>query len=375
MKRQLKNPFLLTGYYGKDYFCDREEELAALKNHFENERNVVLYAWRRLGKTALIQCFLSQLEGKNSAETLYVDLLGTRNIEEAVLQITKAIYNKYGKTSSGISASLMKLLSSIGIEMSFDPQTGNPAISLGVKNSGKVSNQSMEALGKFLQTKKKPILIAIDEFQQIKHYPAQNGEAVFRGWMQQFPAIRFIFSGSHRNMMQSMFTEKNRPFYQSAQLLQLQAISFDKYKEFIQYHFKAHKKEITEDAIQEIYNWSRQQTYCVQLVCNRLFGMFSKVETKHLQQVFDDTIKEESVVFSNYTNLLTNTQWQVLQAIAKEEPLRYPTANDFIQKYRLGAPSSVNTALKKLMENELVIKDEDKFLIHEVLLTRWLQSL
>lgn len=375
MKRKLNNPFILTGYYGKEYFCNREEELTVLENHFNNERNVVLYAWRRLGKTALIQCFMAQLEENKSTETLYIDLLGTRNIEEAVLQITKAVYRKYGKTSSGISASLIKLFSSIGIEMSFDPQTGNPAISLGLKNFGTYPNQSLEALGNFLKNKKKPILIAIDEFQQIKHYPEQNGEAVFRGWMQQFPAIRFIFCGSHRNIMQSMFTEKNRPFYQSAQLLQLMAIDFNEYKAFIQYHFKSHKKEISEDAIQQIYDWSRQQTYCIQLICNRLFGSVNKVEITHLQSLFDEILKEESAVFSNYTNLLTDAQWRVLQAIAKEEPLYAPTASDFINKYKLGASSTVSTAMNKLMETEIVIKEADKFLVHDVLLARWLQSL
>jgi hypothetical protein len=33
------NPFVINNYQGKEYFCDRE-----------NDRNVALYAWRRLGK-------------------------------------------------------------------------------------------------------------------------------------------------------------------------------------------------------------------------------------------------------------------------------------------------------------------------------------
>jgi len=44
MIRKLKNPFLLAGYYGKDYFCNREKELAELENHFGNERNVESFA-------------------------------------------------------------------------------------------------------------------------------------------------------------------------------------------------------------------------------------------------------------------------------------------------------------------------------------------
>jgi len=176
-------------------------------------------------------------------------------------------------------------------------------------------------------------------------------------------------------MMRMIFAEKSRPFYQSAQLMQLEPIDLKNYEKFIKQHFESHNRRISTDVIKDIYRWSRSQTYCIQLVCNRLFGLYENVEKKHLQTVFDDLLKEESAVFSNYTNLLTHTQWSVLQAIAKEEPLQSPTANDFIKKYNLGAASTVSTALKKLLESEIVVKDEGKYLVHEVLLARWLQSL
>ena len=375
MIRKLKNPFLLAGYYGKDYFCNREKELAELENHFENERNVLLYSWRKYGKTALIRCFIDNLEKQKKAQALYIDLLGTRTIDDAILNITRAVYNKYGKANGGISAKIVKLISAVGLELSFDANTGIPSISFGIRRTNDMPEKSLEALGDFLQTRKTVVLVALDEFQQIKHYPQQNGEAVFRAWMQQFPAIRFIFSGSHKNMMQLMFAEKSRPFYQSAQLMQLETIQLKHYKQFIKHHFASHNKSISTDAIQEIYCWSRSQTYCIQLVCNRLFGLYDNVETGHLQQVFEDILKEDSAVFSNYTNLLTHTQWHVLLAIAKEEPLQSPTANDFIKKYNLGPPSTISTALNKLLESEIVVKDDDKYLVHEVLLARWLQSL
>ena len=75
--KKLKNPFLLTGFLSKEYFCDRESEIKELKDHFINERNVVLFSWRRIGKTALLKCFLEDIVEEGGAETLYVDLLGT----------------------------------------------------------------------------------------------------------------------------------------------------------------------------------------------------------------------------------------------------------------------------------------------------------
>ncbi|MEX2569325.1 MAG: hypothetical protein WD431_25505 [Cyclobacteriaceae bacterium] len=47
------NPFVLSGYHSPAYFCNRMEELAWLEEQFRNERNAVLYAYRRMGKSAL----------------------------------------------------------------------------------------------------------------------------------------------------------------------------------------------------------------------------------------------------------------------------------------------------------------------------------
>ena len=47
--KKLVNPFLITGYQGPEYFCDRETEtiVPALKNG----RNITLISPRRMGKT------------------------------------------------------------------------------------------------------------------------------------------------------------------------------------------------------------------------------------------------------------------------------------------------------------------------------------
>ncbi len=48
------NPFVVVGYNGPEYFCDREKETAKLIAAIENDRNVTLIAPRRYGKTSLL---------------------------------------------------------------------------------------------------------------------------------------------------------------------------------------------------------------------------------------------------------------------------------------------------------------------------------
>ena len=50
----MKNPFVTNGYAGPEYFCDRVQETAILRELLLNENNVALISPRRLGKTDLI---------------------------------------------------------------------------------------------------------------------------------------------------------------------------------------------------------------------------------------------------------------------------------------------------------------------------------
>mgnify|MGYP006889483212 CR=1 FL=1 len=53
MKSISTNPFLITGYQGPDYFCDREKETASLMSALKNGKNITLISPRRMGKTGL----------------------------------------------------------------------------------------------------------------------------------------------------------------------------------------------------------------------------------------------------------------------------------------------------------------------------------
>jgi len=366
------NPFLVTSYISEEYFCNRKEETKLLKSNIANGRNTVIYGWRRLGKTSLIRHLEGKL-GKNH-EVLYVDLLGTKNLDDAQKTIGKAIFNFYGQKLDALSFNLQRLLSNLGLSIGFDQYSGNPEISVNLYQENKNSN-SFESIGAFLSNRKKKVVIVLDEFQEINHYEDKNAEALFRAFMQANPMVRFIFSGSHRNIIQSMFLEKNRPFYKSCELLLLEEIELKEYTKFIKGHFANANGEIGQETIDEIYRWSRGQTYCIQQICNKLYDRDKTPDLQSLLTVKQETVKQETPILSTILNTLSKTQGNVLEAIAKEEPVTNQNAQAFLFKHKLGAASSVNTALKKLIESELVIKTQKGLMVHDVIFSQWLKSL
>ena len=47
----------------------------------------------------------------------------------------------------------------------------------------------------------------------------------------------------------------------------------------------------------------------------------------------------------------------------------------FHTKKELGAASSLGSALKMLLNEEIVIRENEEYMIHDAIMTRWLQSI
>ena len=124
-KKTPKNPFLISGYVSKNYFCDRETETAQLHSALQNERNVVLISPRRMGKTGLIG-HLFALVPQQEAYCIYVDLYKTSCLREFVECLAKSVIGNCGSPS--LRESIIKALQSLRFSFSSDPITGTPEI-------------------------------------------------------------------------------------------------------------------------------------------------------------------------------------------------------------------------------------------------------
>ena len=72
----LNNPFVVYGYKGAEYFCDRLKETEKMISTLHNERNITLVAPRRMGKTGLIHHVFHQMEEQyEGVKCFYLDIL------------------------------------------------------------------------------------------------------------------------------------------------------------------------------------------------------------------------------------------------------------------------------------------------------------
>ena len=373
----MDNPFIFNGYCGANFFCDRKEELETLVQCANSNINVTLVSQRRMGKTGLIHRLMEELKANDShIIPIYVDIFATRDIADFNKTLADTIFKIFPEESS-VGKKFLALLKGFRPLIGIDPLTGAPQVQLSYQNQSE-KEHTLESLLKFLENQRNPVLLAIDEFQQIREYPDANIEALLRTNIQRLHNVRFIFSGSKKHLMTDMFTNPKRPFYASTQFVGLDYIPVDSYKEFIQRNFTENGKVISEEAIDYILNWTRRHTYYTQRLCHDVFELGqNSLDTEIVMACCDRLLKLNEPYFLQYRQLLTAGQWNYLIALAKEDAVNQPYNNVFLRKYNIGAPAVARRHLQALINKDLVFedvrKDTTNYVVADLFLMRWLK--
>jgi len=367
------NPFIIKGYLSKEYFCDRTKELETLHRNVQNGGNTTLISPRKMGKSGLIFRYFEDLH--TEIQSIYVDIYSSRSLNDFIKLMAEAILLKFPERSK-IGKEFMKFLKGLRPQISFNPFTNLPQIQIEYQTPQEVI-YTLQGLFSFLETQNTPIVVAIDEFQQISAYPEKNVEALLRTHIQQLKNIQFIFCGSNKSMMTEMFTHAKRPFFASTRLLYLDKIDHSEYELFIRKHFEANKKLITDDALCTILNWTKSHTYYTQNLCNYIFSMkTNNIDIEVVKIAMDSILKENESFFFQYRQLLTPAQWNFLIAVAKENEITQITAQKFLIKYRIGTPANSRRILQALIDKELILENVSKnnvsYQVYDVFLSRWL---
>lgn len=373
--QRMENPFIITGYIKPEYFCDRKMEAERIITKVTNGENLVLMAARRVGKSKLIDFCLDSPIIKEHFITISVDILRTSSINEFAFEMGKAVFEQAAHRGTKMLKMVVNTLKSINGCFGYDPISNTPTFNLSL---GDISNPlyTLDEIFSCLEQAEKKCIVAIDEFQQICYYPEKNMEAILRTYIQKCNNANFIFSGSERHLITKMFSEKAHPFYNSADIMNLEVIPLDKYMEFAQSLFRKFEKEIEPAAISLAYNTFNGNTYYIQKVAHEAFNQTDigqKASPAMMESIIHSMILDNDHKFSEILSRLTLPQKELLYAIAKEGKAKQITSMAFIKKHNLRSASSIQSAIKKLMEYHLVSTSLSTYYIDDQLMELWLK--
>lgn len=377
----INNPFIIKGAIPAEYFCDRVKETEILTNHIHNGRNVVLTAPRRIGKTGLIAHCFQTPKWEEDYYVFFIDILETSSLRDLTFALGRQIFETLKPKSKQMVDLFVQTVRSISGEFGYDILTGMPKFTLSL---GAIRNPeyTLAEIFEYINQADKRCLIAIDEFQQIVHYPEKNIEAILRTHIQHCTNADFIFAGSERHILEEMFNLPSRPFYASTANMNLEAISQDIYTEFVLAHFQEFNKHIEATSVEYVYRMFDGNTYCMQKVMNVAFAMTAENELctqAIVEQAINDILSENERNYKNRLSLLTPKPKELLIAIAKEGKASRVTSGDFVRRYHLTSSSSVQSALKQLLADDWITytaneQGQKQYLLSDPFLSRWVQQ-
>ena len=211
------NPFLISGYYGPEFFCDREQEAGSILEALQNGRNVTLTAPRRMGKTGLIRHVFYRLkELQPDIVTFYLDIYSTQSLGDFVRLFAGTVLGQLDSAPQKALSRISRFVRSCRPVFTFDELTGLPKVTIDVAPAEE--ENTLKEIFEYLGSSEKRYYVAIDEFQQIAEYQEKGVEALLRSHIQFLPNVNFIFAGSRQHLMQEMFTSSKRPFYQRCEI-------------------------------------------------------------------------------------------------------------------------------------------------------------
>lgn len=368
-----KNPFIYEGYKGPNYFCDRIEETERVIEHLKNGRNITLVSPRKIGKTGLIRHAFNQIKQLDKdAVCIYTDIFHTQNQYELVQTLGRAIIQERLLDKRNTMDKVLRFFSAWRPTISFDPVTGSPNVSVSIERPH--TEHTLKSIFDYLEQSGKEVYVAIDEFQAITEYPEKGTEALLRSYIQFIHNAHFIFSGSKQHLMYEMFGSPKRPFYQSTAMMSLHPLHEEIYYEFAAHFFKEKKGELSQEVFHRLYKQFDGYTWYLQSVLNRLYEHEKRVtEYQQVQDAIQAIVTDKRDQYQMLMTFLTDNQFVLLKAIAKEGIVAQPQSNDFIQKYELPGSSSVSKALEVLTEKDLVYRTTDGYIIYDRFLDIWLR--
>ncbi len=374
---KITNPFVVTGKIAPEYFCDRVNESARLVKSITNGNNLVIISPRRMGKTGLIQFCYDKPEIGEEYYTFFIDILHTSSIREFTYLLGREIYETLLPRSRKMVNLFIQTIKSISGNFGFDPVTNLPTFNVELGDIER-PEYTLDEIFQYLSNADKPCIVAIDEFQQIAKYPEKNIEALLRTHIQKSVNSHFIFAGSERHMMQEMFTSAARPFYHSADILELKAIVPEIYVPFVIGHFEKRNRRIAAENVEWVYRLFQGHTYYIQKAFNESFADTLEGEEctqETIQAAIDNMIASNDTIFREILSNIPEKQKELLYAIAKDGEAERITSAGFIKRHKLASASSVQSAVKKLLERDVITEINKVYSVTDRLFAMWIRRM
>lgn len=369
----MNNPFYFGNEVYSDDFCNRVDELSELRRDIASGLNVLLYAPRRFGKTSLLKKLQNDLQHDKNTKVIFFDWFSVATVEEFIEKYFHAIASTFESKSDKVVKLFNELLQ-IRPNITMKISQAND-ISYGLSFTKKELEATFEDIVNLpYQYAKKTltkVVVIFDEFQEIEQFDI---EKKLRTIIQTHSRdVSYIFSGSKKSILNSMFNDKNRAFYKSVKHNIIKEIKLDDWIVFANEKFAKTDKSITNKQIGRIFHITDGFPYYMQQLLYLVWDIAQKsVKDEDIIKALGLMYEREYDLYAYIYSSLTPNQKITLKYIVEFDGTNL-YSNENLAQTTLSA-STLKSTLESLMKKDICDRLGDKYYLVDPFMRYWLKE-
>jgi len=355
------NPFKFGKIVYDKHFYNREKELRKIISTLSSGNNIALYAPRRYGKSSLIAKALNDLE-KEGYVCVHFDFMSVYSQKSFIENYSRKILKSQKKSDvKTVISRFTTFVKSIKPAVSFD-QSGNPEFSLTFMENTDKEESLIEVINlpEALANDQNKYIIAFDEFQEITKHNGENFEKLLRSQIQKHKNVSYVFFGSKTHMLKDMFNNKNRAFYNSADIMHLKKMATEESIEFLQKAFKSSNILLSSEMAMYIIQQVDNIPYYIQFLAHQIWeyamiNSISRIDKEMVDNSSHDILELKKDYYWELTSNQSIHRKKLLFALSRDAKELYSEKTS--KKYELGAASSTQKSLEVLLNEGIIEKN------------------
>jgi hypothetical protein len=375
------NPFTFGALALDDAFADRETELAELTRDMRNGQDVVVLAPRRYGKSSLILRAIQEVVA-DGVLVAYCDVMRTPTKPRFAAALATTIVDDLASPVGQVLERAAALFRGLRVRptIELDPDGASIRFSFDTARRPADVDETIEALlelpGQIAAERRRRVVVVFDEFQEVVKLDGAFPN-LMRAVFQTQPEVGHVYLGSRRHVLDSIFNDRNEPFWRSARRMEISPIPAAAFASFIRERFAATGRDIDPTAGDHLVALARGHPYATQELA---YFTWELVQAGESATAADVEAALATVLRSEHNNLVriwelaTRNERLVLLALSNEPLSLY--SEDARIRFGLPAPTFVQRAVRALVREDVVDKAPDgRYQIAEPFLAEWIASL
>ena len=360
----IKNPFKFGSIVEGPYFTNRTNEISRVKSIINSSNHLIIISPRRFGKSSLVFKVIAQL----NRPAITLDLQLITSVEDFANQLLKRVYRVYPFEKIRQFVQHFRIIPTISI----NPVNNEVDIAFQPSSSPMPVLEDVLNLIEKLSNDKKRAIVVFDEFQEVQQIDP-NLTRQLRSIMQHHQYINYVFLGSQESLIRNIFEKKKSPFYHFGMLMLLGKIPRNDFEAYLAGGFS----DLTgknETITRAILDFSDCHPYYTQQLAFVVWEILSQNDpvTDPIEQAIDELVRIHDMDYERIWNAFNKTDKKLLIGLTISN--QTPLSEAFYRKFDLGAPSTVYSSLKRLMQNGTIMKTDNKSGIDDPFFKRWIKQ-